>query len=560
MKKIVIGILAGASAGLLLMLFIIYIGVSQAAAQNPHPPTESEIFKSESTQTEAATEPDESEELKFPTETELPTEIELPTESELPTETEFPDEPEPEPEPEQPKEVKYRIMVNRAANCVTIYTKDEMGNYTVPYKSMICSVGTYYWNSATQSVKGRTPLGTYTMPGEKYRWRKLFGPQGMDVYGYYTTRIVGHILFHSVPYTQTSNNTLWEGQYNMLGSPASKGCIRLSVEDAKWIYDNCGKGTQVEIYDDASNPGPLGRPEAVVIGENSPYAGWDPTDQDKDNPWHTGKVVLEGVKNLSAIERGANLDLESYLLGGVTATDVDGLQIPVTISTTLDVNQTGTYTVTYTATGVTGKSATADILVKVTDTTAPYIVQTSTKVITINSTDIEKTILQGLELWDNGEKLDVSGIRLDLSALYQAMEQGKSQTVMCPATAKDAYGNTASPCKVLVVYRQEADRIPPQICLTNEMPYANVELIEMGAEEARREAIATAAATAVIRGKHYTVTDNASKDSEIECEVLGKYTGETTAGVYKVELVITAKDASGNSSTQTIWVEVMVTS
>lgn len=33
----------------------------------------------------------------------------------------------------------YYIRVNRTGNCVTIYTKDEEGEYTVPYKAMICS-------------------------------------------------------------------------------------------------------------------------------------------------------------------------------------------------------------------------------------------------------------------------------------------------------------------------------------------------------------------------------------------------------------------------------------
>ena len=33
----------------------------------------------------------------------------------------------------------YYIKVNRAANTVTVYTKDANGNYTVPVKSMVCS-------------------------------------------------------------------------------------------------------------------------------------------------------------------------------------------------------------------------------------------------------------------------------------------------------------------------------------------------------------------------------------------------------------------------------------
>ena len=41
----------------------------------------------------------------------------------------------------EPVDYPYYIKVNRQANCVTIYKKDENGNYTVPVKAMVCSVG-----------------------------------------------------------------------------------------------------------------------------------------------------------------------------------------------------------------------------------------------------------------------------------------------------------------------------------------------------------------------------------------------------------------------------------
>lgn len=163
----------------------------------------------------------------------------------------------------------YYIKVNRQANCVTIYTLDTEGNYTVPIKAMTCSVGT----------DNRTPLGISKI-SDKYVWRLLFG----DTYGHYSVRFNGHILFHSVPYTSPNNYSLKEGQFNLLGEPASQGCIRLCVEDAKWIYDNCAKGTIVEVYD-SEDPGPLGKPEMPKIDENSPFKGWDPTDPHPDNPW-----------------------------------------------------------------------------------------------------------------------------------------------------------------------------------------------------------------------------------------------------------------------------------
>jgi lipoprotein-anchoring transpeptidase ErfK/SrfK len=65
-----------------------------------------------------------------------------------------------------------------------------------------------------------------------------------NVYGQYACRITGSILFHSVPYEKQDKSTLEWWEYDKLGETASLGCIRLTVEDAKWIYDNCAKGTR----------------------------------------------------------------------------------------------------------------------------------------------------------------------------------------------------------------------------------------------------------------------------------------------------------------------------
>lgn len=109
-----------------------------------------------------------------------------------------------------------------------------------------------------------------------------------NCYGQYSTQIVGHILFHSVPYNKKyDKSSLRYTYYNKLGTTASAGCVRLTVEDAKWLYDNCPIGTSVEFYDDSSNPGPLGKPTAQKIPSSSSYRGWDPTDPDSANPWHS---------------------------------------------------------------------------------------------------------------------------------------------------------------------------------------------------------------------------------------------------------------------------------
>ncbi len=165
----------------------------------------------------------------------------------------------------------YYIKVNNQANVVTIYKRDTNGAYTIPIKAMLCSIGT-----ATPSS------GVYNI-SDKYTWRLLQG----NVYGQYAVRITGHILFHSVPYTKKSKNTLEWWEYDKLGTAASLGCVRLTVEDAKWIYDNCTKGTQVEFYSD-TDPGPLGTPTTKKIsGYSDELKKWDPTDPASNNPWLT---------------------------------------------------------------------------------------------------------------------------------------------------------------------------------------------------------------------------------------------------------------------------------
>lgn len=170
---------------------------------------------------------------------------------------------------EQNENAPYLIHVNRQQNIVTIYSKDANGDFTVPYKAMVCSVG----------LDGATPTGTYTT-SDQYTWRLLSG----NVYGQYATRISGPILFHSVPYFTEDKTDLEYEEYNKLGQAASLGCIRLSVEDAKWIYDNCPKGTTVVIYDSAEAE-PLTPPAPIRIDTNDSRRGWDPTDPDPDNPW-----------------------------------------------------------------------------------------------------------------------------------------------------------------------------------------------------------------------------------------------------------------------------------
>ncbi len=173
------------------------------------------------------------------------------------------------------EEAQYRIEISCADNLVVVFQETAEGETLV--HTFCCSVGP------------DTPGGTFTT-SEKYPWRFLFG----DVYGQYATRITGNILFHSVPYYEEDPSTLEFEEFNKLGTPASMGCIRLRVCDAKWIYDHCAIGTEVTIQAEpfaASYPAPN---RTVLDTTDEERRGWDPTDPNPENPWRADLFFLEG--------------------------------------------------------------------------------------------------------------------------------------------------------------------------------------------------------------------------------------------------------------------------
>ena len=147
---------------------------------------------------------------------------------------------------------------------------------------MVCSTGV----STPRS-------GVYKLTTTRYRWRALFG----GVYGQYAVKIVGNILFHSVPYLSPDNSKLEYWEYDKLGTAASAGCVRLTTIDALWIYNNCGSGTQVEFSANSANP--LGKPSARKISNYPDLRGFDPTDPASNNPWRNANISATTNNNNS---------------------------------------------------------------------------------------------------------------------------------------------------------------------------------------------------------------------------------------------------------------------
>ncbi len=239
----------------------------------------------------------------------------------------------------------YEIKVNRTANCVTVYTYDKNGKYTIPVRAMVCSTG----------LNNATITGDYTI-GIKTEWLFLVG----DVFGRYISGISGDYLFHSVPYYTLNEQDLEVDEFNKLGEQASQGCVRLAVSDAKWIYDNCPTGTAVNIYDDAETAGPLGKPDAIKITDFNNK--WDPTDSSKKCPYATAAPTISGASDCTIKSGG-----EFYALTGVTAVDTCGNDITSDIEVVGNVvtARKGKYKVTYSVTDVLKRTSSVTITVTV---------------------------------------------------------------------------------------------------------------------------------------------------------------------------------------------------
>jgi len=127
----------------------------------------------------------------------------------------------------------FKITVDLTNKVAKVYKK--VGNEYVLYRLMICTTGMSGYS---------TPKGTFAMPGYYVRFGYF---SKYNCYAQYWSQIKGQILFHSILFSRRENTAYRATSYRNLGKAASHGCVRLSVPDAKWVYDNCPKGTLVTI-------------------------------------------------------------------------------------------------------------------------------------------------------------------------------------------------------------------------------------------------------------------------------------------------------------------------
>lgn len=130
---------------------------------------------------------------------------------------------------------EYKITVNTSQQKVYVYKWNGTGFDSKAVKTFKCSSG---------KNDTPTPKGTYWNTGRISEWYYF---KEFDCWARYAWTIDGGILFHSVIYSQKSESSLRAGTVKQLGQKASHGCVRLSVDNARWIYMNCAAGTPVTV-------------------------------------------------------------------------------------------------------------------------------------------------------------------------------------------------------------------------------------------------------------------------------------------------------------------------
>ena len=168
-----------------------------------------------------------------------------------------------EPSPEK----DYYIIVDKEDCTFAVYQYDERdGDYTRLVDQFPCALG-----------GAATPSGTFAV-GEKGEWKKWTDEQFSPYFIRYARSGGRNLYFHGPVYTDRGKfNTLVGGSYDGIGrSNVTHGCIRTTVEGAKFIYDYCKPGTVVEIVKSSDRVTKVTRPD-----RDKKYARWDPTDPNK---------------------------------------------------------------------------------------------------------------------------------------------------------------------------------------------------------------------------------------------------------------------------------------
>lgn len=229
----------------------------------------------------------------------------------------------PKPSP-TPSPIPYAVEVDVTNQLIKVFGLDEQGTHTNLEKIFWASTGTERFPSA---------VGEHVLTGRRARWAEF--PTWGGGKARWWLRINSEIAFHSIIYNSNSLDSVNMNSVRRLGSRASHGCIRLTVADAKWMYDNVGKGTVVTIREDlppdpelkaAHKPGEFSKKtwlhSATPAPTQEPY-------YDGSRPPAFTRTLKNGMSGEDVFWLQKKLAELGYYKGTVTGTYLDGTKAAV---------------------------------------------------------------------------------------------------------------------------------------------------------------------------------------------------------------------------------------
>lgn len=123
------------------------------------------------------------------------------------------------------------IVVDLAAQKMIVHTPGQ------PLREMPVSTG--------DEARGYRTLAWYGLVGEYWGTFSSFGVYADD--GWYLFEDAGSILIHGAPYRWVNGQKVYEDMDALGTYPASRGCIRLSPEDAAWFTAWQPRGVPIVI-------------------------------------------------------------------------------------------------------------------------------------------------------------------------------------------------------------------------------------------------------------------------------------------------------------------------
>lgn len=161
------------------------------------------------------------------------------------------------------KNQSYYIRISIAKHTLVVYQLDDNNEFTIPVKAFKVALG-------PKVAPAKTAIS------EKSLWRKI-----TDIYYVrYSSRLDNAEYISTATYYSQSDNNLNPKSYNAIGQNVSDGSILMTCANAKWIYENCGAKTTVEIVEDFDISSAINVEEINRIADN---AYRDPTDDLKES-------------------------------------------------------------------------------------------------------------------------------------------------------------------------------------------------------------------------------------------------------------------------------------